>query len=198
MKTAAEVTRADRTRARLQAAALSAFAERGFHGTSTRDIAAAAGLSPAAVYVHHSSKEELLYVISRAGHEDTLERVRAAAAASDVPSVQLAAVTRAFAGHHAEVPMSARVVNYQLDALSAEHLGEIRTLRRLVGAEIRDIVDSGVASGEFATPHPQVAAHAILSLGIDVGRWYEATGDWTPDDVGDYYADLALRMVEAR
>src|SRR5687768_13424610 len=102
MSTAAEVTRADRTRARLQAPALSAFAERGFHGTSTRDIAARAGLSPAAVYVHHSSKEELLYVISRAGHEDTLERVRAAAAESDAPPVQLAAVARAFAGHHAE------------------------------------------------------------------------------------------------
>ncbi|GAB3760627.1 AcrR family transcriptional regulator [Nocardioides ginsengisegetis] len=198
MSRTTDETRAGRTRARLQTAALSTFADRGFHGTSTRDIAAAAGLSPAAVYMHHSSKEELLFVISRAGHEDTLERVRTAAATSDSLSAQLAAVTRAFAGHHAEAPMSARVVNYQLDALSDEHLGEIRTLRRLIGTEIRDIVDRGVASGEFATRHPQVAAHAILSLGIDVGRWYNATGDWTPGDVGDYYSELALRMVEAR
>ena len=94
--------------------------------------------------------------------------------------------------------MTTRVVNYQLDALSDEHLAEIRTLRRLIGAEIRDIVNRGVTTGEFATRHPQVAAHAIMSLGIDVGRWYKATGEWTPGDVGDHYAELALRMVEAR
>ena len=56
----------------------------------------------------------------------------------------------------------------------------------------------GIRSRKFATPNPQVAAHAILFLGIDVGRWYDATREWTPGDVGDYYAQLALRMVEAR
>jgi hypothetical protein len=128
--------------------------------------------------LHHSSKEDLLF-------ETTLQRDRNASASSDTPSAQLAAVTRAFAGHHAEVPLSARVVNYQLEALNDEHLAEIRALRRLIGAEIRDIVDRGVACGEFATPHPQVAANAILSLGIDVGRSYATSGEWTPGDVGD-------------
>ena len=56
-------------RTRLLAAAVDAFADRGFHGTTTRDIAAAAGMSPAALYVHHRSKEELLYLIAVAGHQ---------------------------------------------------------------------------------------------------------------------------------
>ena len=57
------------TRDRLLAAAIEAFAAKGLHGTTTRDIAAGAGMSPAALYVHHRSKEELLFLISRAGHE---------------------------------------------------------------------------------------------------------------------------------
>ena len=47
--------RAAATRERLLTAAGIAFSKRGFHATSTRDIAAAAGMSPAAVYVHHES-----------------------------------------------------------------------------------------------------------------------------------------------
>lgn len=66
-------------RARLIDAAVEVFAAKGFHATTTRDIAAAADMSPAAVYVHHRSKESLLYAISRTGHDLTLDLVRAAA-----------------------------------------------------------------------------------------------------------------------
>ena len=45
----------------LLAAALDAFAEEGYHGSTTRTISARAGLSPAALYVHFSSKSELLF-----------------------------------------------------------------------------------------------------------------------------------------
>jgi AcrR family transcriptional regulator len=69
-------SRAETTRARLLEAAVTAFAEKGFHGTTTRDIAGAAGMSPAAVYVHHRSKEELLFLISREGHQQALDVVR--------------------------------------------------------------------------------------------------------------------------
>jgi AcrR family transcriptional regulator len=190
-----ERPRADATRARLLEAASSAFAERGFHGTTTRDIAAAAGMSPAAVYVHHKSKEELLHHISHRGHKRTLDMVRQAIGSAEDPPAQLAAVARTFAAHHAREHTSARVVNYELASLSEEHLAEIREMRRAIAAEIRAVVEHGVDAGVFVTPDPRMAATAVLSLGIDVARWYHDDGAWSPDDVGDFYADLALRMV---
>ena len=75
-----QVTEGTDARARLIAAAVESFAGKGFHGTTTRDIASGAGMSPAALYVHHRSKEELLYLISRSGHERTLDLVREAVA----------------------------------------------------------------------------------------------------------------------
>ncbi|WP_309117844.1 helix-turn-helix domain-containing protein, partial [Saccharothrix sp.] len=54
-------------------AAAAAFAGRGYHATTTRDIAAQAGMSPAAVYIHYRSKEDLLFQISRIGHRRALE-----------------------------------------------------------------------------------------------------------------------------
>jgi AcrR family transcriptional regulator len=42
---------------RILLAAATAFSERGFHGTTTREIAAQVGMSPAALYVHFGSKK---------------------------------------------------------------------------------------------------------------------------------------------
>lgn len=190
--------RADATRARLFEAAARAFAEKGFHGTTTRDIATAAGMSPAALYVHHRSKEELLYLISRTGHEQTLELVREAVASSGDPAESLRRVIREFAVHHARGHVRARVVNYELSALSPEHLAEIREIRREVSAEIRGLVERGAASGAFDTPDPRAAATALLSLGVDIARWYSEDGDWSPEDVADRYVGIALRIVGAR
>ena len=193
-----DLSRADATRARLLDAAVSAFAEKGFHGTTTRDIAAAAGMSPAALYVHHRSKEELLYLISRSGHEHTLALMRAGVASSDEPTQQLRTIVRDFAVDHARAHTGARVVNYELAALSPEHVREIREIRQQIDQEIRQVVEAGVAAGEFDTPDPRMAAVALLSLGIDIARWYRDEGSWTPDDIADHYADLALRVVGAR
>jgi AcrR family transcriptional regulator len=189
--------RGDATRARLLEAAVQAFAAKGFHGTTTRDIAAAAGMSPAAVYVHHRSKEELLYVISRDGHRRILGLVQEAAATPGTPAERLAAIARAFGEHHAEGHTWARIVNYELDALSPDHLDEVRTLRIGIEQAVRATIEEGAESGDFDVPDPGMATTAVLSLGIDIARWYREDGRWTPVDVGEAMAGLALRIVGA-
>ncbi|MCP2279664.1 TetR family transcriptional regulator [Nocardia amikacinitolerans] len=190
--------RGDATRARLLEAALAAFAEKGFNGTTTRDIAAAAGMSPAAVYVHHKSKEELLYLISRSGHDATLELVQKAAASSSDPATALRNVIHDFAVHHARGHTSARIVNYELNSLSPEHRTEIRGIRHRIDQAIRDLVQRGIDAGVFDIPDARIAAVALLSLGIDIARWYREDGDWSPEDIASVYAEMALRIVGAR
>lgn len=58
-------------RARLREAALALFAQRGFEATSTRAVAAAAGLSPALVIHHFGSKEGLRAAVD----EEVLSRL---------------------------------------------------------------------------------------------------------------------------
>ncbi len=192
-----ESSRSEQTRARLLEAAVAAFADRGFHGTTTRDIASAAGMSPAAVYVHHRSKEELLYQISRTGHLHTLAVLEAADDPAASAPTRLAALTRAFTKHHATNHTSARIVNYELAALSPAHRAEIGELRHDIDRMVRAVVESGVAAGEFDTPNPRMAAAAVLSMGVDIARWYRDDGALNPDEIADFYADLALRLVGA-
>lgn len=185
------------TRTRLLEAAVQAFAARGFHGTTTRDIASAAGMSPAALYVHHRSKEELLHEISLAGHRAALAVCEGAVASADEPEGQLAGLVRDFVRHHAVHHTVGRIVNYELAALSPEHRAEIDALRHAMDALVRDLVARGVRAGVFHTDEPTVTGAALLSLGIDVSRWYSTDGGWSPDQVADHYCELALRMVGA-
>jgi AcrR family transcriptional regulator len=188
-------TPAPDARTRLARAALDAFAVRGFHGTTTRDISTAAGMSPAALYVHHRSKEELLFEVSRVGHERVLALMQSSVAGTDDPVEQLAAFVEEFVRDHAVVHTGARVINYELAALSDEHLAEIAAVRRRIDGVLRSVIDRGVAAGVFTTPDPAMTTVAILSLGIDVARWYRDEGRWTPDQVAAHYRLLALRMV---
>ncbi|TRV75335.1 TetR/AcrR family transcriptional regulator [Streptomyces sp. 130] len=182
---------------RLLVAAVDAFAERGYHATTTRDIAGRAGMSPAALYIHYKTKEELLHRISRIGHDRALAVLEAAADGDGTAAERLATAVRSFVRWHAERHATARVVQYELDALGEEHRTEIIALRRKTDAVVRRIIGEGVASGEFDVPDVPGTTLAVLSLCIDVARWFNAQGSRTPDEVAELYAGLVLRMVAA-
>lgn len=182
---------------RLLVAAVEAFAERGYHATTTRDIAGRAGMSPAALYIHYKTKEELLHRISRIGHDKALEILDTAARGPGSAAERLDAAVRSFVRWHAAHHTTARVVQYELDALAPEHRSDIVALRRQSDAAIRRILADGVASGEFFVPDVPGTTLAVLSLCIDVARWFSADGRRTPDEVGALYAGLVLRMVGA-
>lgn len=182
---------------RLLLAAVEAFAERGYHATTTRDIAGRAGMSPAALYIHYKTKEELLHRISRIGHEKAVEILRTAARAEGGPAERLADAVSSFVRWHARGRTTARVVQYELDSLGPEARAEILGLRRQVDAEVRGIIEDGVRTGDFAVIDVQGTTLAVLSLCIDVARWFNVDGPRTPEEVGALYADLVLRMVGA-
>ncbi|MFE0427046.1 TetR/AcrR family transcriptional regulator, partial [Streptomyces sp. NPDC058953] len=174
-----------------------AFAERGYHATTTRDIAGRAGMSPAALYIHYKTKEELLHRISSLGHTRALQVLSAAAERDGTPGERLADAVASFVRWHARRHDTARVVQYELDALAPGHRTEIVALRRRSDAVIREIIREGVETGEFDVPDVPGTTLAVLSLCIDVARWFNVNGRRTPDEVGALYADLVLRMVSA-
>ena len=184
-------------RTRLIDAAIEAFAAKGFHATSTRDIAAAAGLSPAAGYVFYKSKEELLYSIAKSGHELYLDLIREAVASSSDPIEQLTSAVYAFTRSHAMRHTRARVINYEWSALEPDHQHQVATVRRAINAEIAGVVANGVATGVFTTPNPAMTTVALISLGIDVARWFRDDGSWSGEAVAEHYTLLALRMLGA-
>jgi AcrR family transcriptional regulator len=208
------------TRRRLLEAAVVAFAERGYHGVSVRDLTSAVGIQGGSFYAHFPSKEELLYELMRLGHEGHQAAVREALldAGAD-PTAQLRAATRANVSYQANWPLLVIVCNSELHGLAPEHRGRIIALRQMTGEPFITVIERGNASGAFRCEDPWLALSAIAAMGIRVGWWYRPPalrGDdsplsdypqwaasWLPqtdydiDAIADAYAEFALRIVGA-
>src|SRR5262249_8144627 len=76
---------ADHTKARVMAAASALFAERGFHGTTVRDIAQRAKVNLAAGHYHFGSKETLYLEVLRAQFADIMATFEARGARLTAP-----------------------------------------------------------------------------------------------------------------
>ena len=196
-QTTGSVVSSSKAAARIRAAAIEAFAENGYGGTTTRDIAARLGLSAAAMYPHYKSKEQLLFVIAYEGHQKTVEWLKSADPVGESPANRLRAVVGEFARTQAAYHGRSKVVEYELTALSPDHYRAIVELRRKLTRHLRQIVEAGVADGSFAIPDGEGVTLAIVSLCVDVCRWFP-TGRYShPEAVAKLYSELAVRLVSA-
>jgi hypothetical protein len=100
-----------------------------------------------------------------------------------------------FAAWHALYHTPARVITYEIDSLSEAHRAEVITLKREIDAVVRKTLELGISNGEFDVPDVSGTALALLSLTVDVARWYRTSGRRQPSEIGALYADLAVRMV---
>lgn len=182
---------------RILLAALDTFAELGFHGTATRDIARRAQVSAGALYTHYESKHALLEQIIRVTHEAMLDHMRAAAEGGGSPTQRLRRIVMAHVRLHATYNTATRVANYELRCLDDQARKEIRVLRDEMEQVIHDVITAGCDSGEFVAPDRQLATMYVVSLGIDVSRWFRAGHRLSPDELAEEYARLVLHSIAA-
>ena len=183
---------------RILIAALGLFAARGFYGASIRDIAAAVGLQSASLYSHFPSKEHILAELVLAGHVEQHRRVSEAVdSAGDDPVDQLRAFVRAHARMHADFPVLTVVANNELHALPAELALPALDCRERAVALLQAVIERGTASGVFEPPDVWMAVAAIGGMGIRVANWYDPALGYTPDEVAETYAEMALLILRA-
>jgi len=180
----------------LLTSAVRCFAANGYHATTTRDIAAGVGLSPAALYVHFPSKELVLFEIMRTAHERALVYVRDPSVEEAAGAAErLAAIVSRHTAWHARYHVAARVSQYELAGLTPAHYDEIIQVRHQTNDVFRATVEQGMAEGAFAPGDVNRLVRGMFSLSIDLVRWYRLDGPDSPEQLGDFYAGLALRMV---
>jgi len=83
--------RQDNRRQHLLDAAAGLICQRGYHGTSMRDIGRATDMQPGSIYYHFASKDELLVAVYTEGVQRIAERVDAAVARATDPIKRLEA-----------------------------------------------------------------------------------------------------------
>ena len=180
-------------------AATAVMAEHGYHGTSVRDIAVRAGVSPAALYHHFPSKQQVLVTIMERGIEALLERTRAAVdAAGPHPADRLRALVETQVLFHLEDQRGTLLGTSELRALEEPVRGAHRAKRAEQQRMFDGVVTDGVTRGVFGTPLPDEAARAIVVMCTGVAGWYSPRGRLSRTEVVGRYQRLALDMVAAQ
>ncbi|RHW28469.1 TetR/AcrR family transcriptional regulator [Nocardioides immobilis] len=177
-------------------AALQVFAAKGYHGTTIRELAAAAGLSVAGLYHHYASKQDILFALVTSVMTDLLERVEGALEDSppDVGS-RFARVVECMLHFHLFQREAAFVASTELRSLEGSHRQEYVAMRDRVQAAIETQIVAGLDAGEFSTPFPHEAARAVATLCVGVASWYQPDGEHSPAEVTRRHLELARRLV---
>jgi AcrR family transcriptional regulator len=180
---------------RLLLAAVDSFWKNGFHASSTREIARRAKLSSAAVYVHFKSKEELLFTIIVLVAERLLEQLKATAEQEGSPTERLRRLVHDYVAFPIRTHKASLIANTEFNYLTANQRKHIMRIREALEAIVQDCLSEGCATGEFRINDVGMTRTAIISLCRSVLNWYSPRGRLTPQEVGQYYADLAIAMV---
>lgn len=181
---------------RVLKAALEAFAEKGYHGTTTRQLAERSGLSVPGIYHHYRSKQDILFDLMMVIIDELIERSRQALVSSgDDPRDQFDALVESLLRFHMFRQKGAVVSTSELRSLEPGNRETYVARRDEQQAMILRIVQAGVDAGQFATPYPHDAARAIASLCVGVASWYRPDGQLSVESLLERHLVIAEAIV---
>ncbi|MFQ5966226.1 MAG: TetR/AcrR family transcriptional regulator [Acidimicrobiia bacterium] len=160
------------------------FAERGFHGTSMRDLGTELGLEGSSLYSHIDGKNELLVEVITRGAAMFQGLADAVLATDDSPERQL----RALIVGHVQIVVDhldeARTFLNEARFLpEPEHSSVVEMRRRYQGA-FTQVIQEGSRGGIWRQGlDPQLAAIFVLSVLNALDRWYRPTGRRSPSEI---------------
>lgn len=170
------------------------FARRGYHGTSTREIAAAVGIAQPSLFHWFPSKEAILRQIAERALVgpttllDYLERTDRS------PSEKLFEVVYFHTWYLCSQRLDLTAVIEASD-VATEAVAEWRPTIDHYTAGVRRIVEDGIEAGEFVTGNANAITMAVLGMCNWTLRWYRKGGPVSPEALADQFAQMALRSV---
>lgn len=189
--------RGPETREAIDRAAIKLFARLGYHATSMREIASAAGIQPAAIYHWYPSKEAILVRLQDDFMDRLTENVVSAMEPQRRPALRLAAAVREHVVFHGLNTQAAFVTDSEIRALGPGPRKALISQRdayeEIFAAEIR----AGVEDGSLRSSNPRVASYAILLQCTGVALWFRPRGELSLDEVADLHVEISLGSVGA-
>jgi AcrR family transcriptional regulator len=194
-KTADELEDGNRRRELLRAAAR-LFRRNGFHGTSTRDIAAAAGMQSGSPFYHFPSKGALLFSVMEEGMHSAISRQHAALeAAGDGlgPAQRLRVLVR----NHFDVLLGAGsdfipVMLYEARSLDTRQRRAITDLQDEYESAWTPVLASLHAAGKLKADVKLARLLVFGALNWSV-QWYDRRKGASLDELADAALALFIR-----
>ena len=182
------------TRNRITSCARAIFWERGYHGTSVKDIAIAAGCKPANLYNYFPSKEQLLFEI-------LLEEMRMLVGSlkhleddeTTPPIEQLRILVRNQISVLFGFRKSSKLLfDMEFEKLSPAKRKVIVELRDQYDGILRKIIRRMISTGCIPETDEKMAGFCIVSMIVRSRLWFSPRGRLSAEETADYLFKFAL------
>lgn len=164
-------TRFELQKGRMLRAAAKCFNEKGYSGSSLKDVANGLGLTDAALYYYVKNKEELVYLCYlRAGDVGRESMDRAIADGADGLDI-----VRRYLRYHLEVMTGERgpiAIMSEIPSLRPDHREEVLEISREHGARFEAVLRQGIDDGSIAPCDVRMTGNAIMGALNWVPKWF--------------------------
>lgn len=152
-------------------AASNLFAEKGFHETSTDELASRLGISKPTLYKYGSSKAAILQAIVRRNHKRALEEANRIAAGKAPPLDQLHELFRFHTHFAIEHRHEVRIIDGERHRLTDRD--EIDRLAGEYLAYIKSQITAAQKVGDLRDDIPlELFARSFIALALGPGKWF--------------------------
>lgn len=198
LQTSAATARGDDRQLQLLEIACRLFSERGFNGTSLRDIAEEAQVTKAALYYHFPNKEALFAKIVLESLESLLSRVRESCAQVENPEEKVRVfmlITAENYQHNREAWIaSSNAFRTHGDSPSRT---KALSLRDQYEKLLRGFIKDGIQAGQFRAVDPAMAGRVLLASINSISRWHNPRGKLSATAVVEQFVDIVLGGLRA-
>jgi TetR/AcrR family transcriptional regulator len=178
-------TRFELQKGRMLRAAAKCFNEKGYSGSSLKDVANILGLTDAALYYYVKNKEELVYLCYlRAGDVGRESMDRAIADGANGLDI-----VRRYLRYHLEVMTGERgpiAIMSEIPSLRPDHREEVLEISREHGARFESVLRQGIADGSIVRCNVRMTGNAIMGALNWVPKWFRGDADVAASVVEDF------------
>ena len=177
-------------RERIIAAAAKLFGDKGYHDTTTAEIAESAGVAAGTIYIYFSSKEELLVAVFEEFLGRHIERLREGVNREKTPQEKLMRLLNLGLELMQNNPDSARIFLSQLRQSTKMITTVVKRSSRVYKDIIEEILTEGVRSGLCRDVNVPAAASMLF------GAYQSTVLDWVAHECSYTLTDLTDELSE--
>lgn len=180
-------------------AAARVFAERGYHGATTQDIADQLRIRQATLYYYFPSKDAALELVCQRGVEGFIEKAEAVAISSDSPPEKIGKIIRCHLEALEEKHAYVKVFLNERQHLRDDARKKVGRLSRRYELLIQKVFESGVEAGMIrADLNCRFATLGLLGVCNAAADWYGKEPGATLSVIAKNFIDLILNGVRAQ
>lgn len=176
-------------------AAVEQFYERGYENTTLDAVAERMGVFKPFIYAHFDSKIELLAEICSRGIASSLEAIESIRELRQTPTEKLTLLGQRLVTAVLQSQKHIAIFMREEKNLAPDDYARISGMRREFDAKLRELLNEGVAAGEFKIKDVHLTALAIGGMVSWAYVWYRPNGRLSVQQLADQLSSLILSLV---